>query len=404
MSIPRPTLHHAPSSGWSNDPLALTFHDGRYHLFFQYVAGRTTWDVACAWGHATSDDLLAWRTEPVAVAPGDGEDGVWSGSLTVGPDGPVVFYTAVDADDSDHGRVRRAVPHDDDWSTWRKEDVVVRSPDGPDVAAFRDPFVHRYGEGWRMLLAGGLESGEGALWVSTSADLRSWSTPVVAASGATMGALWECPALVEVDGRTMLVLSVGTSGLPHAVMYAFCDDRGDRLDLGAWQRLTYGPSPYAASAFTDADDRPGLIAWLRGVGDAGAGWMGAHSLPWSLHVAGDHLVAAPPAVLERRRSGEVMDGLLPSVADIEWAARPGDFLVGREAFRLDAAGDSVVVTFDDTRHEMPWDEGPLRVVLDGPVLEVFGGRGVLAAPVPATGRDGVLTGSTDRVRVHRLSG
>jgi hypothetical protein len=53
---------------------------------------------------------------------------------------------------------------------------------------------------------------------------------------------------------------------------------------------------------------------------------------------------------------------------------------------------------------MPWDEGPLRVVLDGPVLEVFGGRGVLAVPVPATGRDRVLTGSTDRVRVHRLDG
>jgi beta-fructofuranosidase len=272
------------------------------------------------------------------------------------------------------------------------------------VVAFRDPFVQRYGTGWRMLLAGGLASGEGAVWVSTSADLRSWTPPVVAASGPDMGSLWECPALIDVDGRTVLVVSVGSAGRPHTVTYAFCDDRGDRLDLGPWQRLTYGSSPYAASAFTDAVGRPGLVAWLREVGDAGAGWMGAHSLPWQVRVADDHLVTEPPAILGQLRSPEVMNGLLPAVADLEWDARPGDFLAAENAFRMDAAGDLIRVTVDGVRHAMPWDEGPLRVVLDGPVLEVFGGRGVLAVPVPTNGRDGVLTGSTDRVRVHRLSG
>ena len=30
---------------------------------------------------------------------------------------------------------------------------------------------------------------------------------------------------------------------------------------------------------------------------------------------------------------------------------------------------------------MPWSGGPLRVVVDGPVLEVFGVDGVLALPI-----------------------
>ncbi len=132
MSTPRPALHYAPPSGWVNDPLALTFHEGRYHLFFQYVAGRTTWDVACAWGHATSPDLHTWETQPVALEVGDGEDGVWSGSLVDG----IVFYTAVDAGNADQGRVRRALPDDASWTTWRKEDVVLER-DRPTAARRR---------------------------------------------------------------------------------------------------------------------------------------------------------------------------------------------------------------------------------------------------------------------------
>ena len=33
MAVPSPRLHHATASGWVNDPLALTWHEGRYHLF-----------------------------------------------------------------------------------------------------------------------------------------------------------------------------------------------------------------------------------------------------------------------------------------------------------------------------------------------------------------------------------
>lgn len=402
MSTPRLALHHAPPSGWVNDPLALTFHEGRYHLFFQYVAGRTTWDVACAWGHATSPDLLTWETQPVALEPGDGEDGVWSGSLVRGPE-PVVFYTAVDAADADQGRVRRAVPDDPSWTTWRKQDVVLTAPTDGGVRAIRDPYVAAYDGGWRMLLAGALTDGSGALWTSRSDDLVTWSPPLLTASGTEQGSLWECPVLLEVDGRQVLVLSVGGPGDQHAVVCSFVEDGGDRIDLGPWQRLTYGPSLYAASGFTDADGSPGLVAWLRGVGDAEDGWMGATSLPWHVGADGDVLVARPPAVLEARRSGRVLAGLLPAVADLEWEPRPEDVLAAVDSFRLDAVGGSVAVTVGDVRHELPWDEGPLRVVLDGPVLEVFGGRGVLAAPVPATGRDGVLTGDLDRVSVHRLS-
>ncbi len=256
-----------------------------------------------------------------------------------------------------------------------------------------------YEGGWRMLLAGGLTDGSGALWSSRSADLLTWSPPVLAASGTDVGPLWECPALLEVDGRAVLVLSVGGPGEQHAVAYAWVvGDDGDRLALGPFERLTYGPSVYAASGFADADGRPGLISWLRQVGDAEAGWMGAHSLPWTLSAVGDRLVASPHPTLLEHRSGVVLAGLLPAVADLAWAPRPGDVLEADGLFRAQAVQDEVTIS----GHVLPWAGEPLRLVLDGPVLEVFGEGGVLAVPVPATGRDGVLEGDLDRVTVTRL--
>jgi hypothetical protein len=73
-------------------------------------------------------------------------------------------------------------------------------------------------------------------------------------------------------------------------------------------------------------------------------------------------------------------------------------LSGAGLSRALAAADEVTVA----GHAVPWSGGPVRRVLDGPVLEVFGEAGVLAVPVLATGRDGVLEGDLDRVSVTRL--
>jgi L-lactate dehydrogenase complex protein LldG len=85
MSAARPQIHFTVREGWINDPLGLTWHEGEYHLFFQFVPGQTVWGPEQRWGHATSEDLLHWTEGPVALEPGDGDDGVWSGSVVVPP-------------------------------------------------------------------------------------------------------------------------------------------------------------------------------------------------------------------------------------------------------------------------------------------------------------------------------
>src|SRR3954449_12780222 len=62
----RPQYHFSPNKNWMNDPSGLLYHDGTYHLFFQYNPGGVEWGNM-SWGHATSEDLTHWEEQPVAL-------------------------------------------------------------------------------------------------------------------------------------------------------------------------------------------------------------------------------------------------------------------------------------------------------------------------------------------------
>jgi len=73
MSSPpscRPSYHYTASEGWLNDTNGLLYHDGEYHLFYQFASGlngRIAENMH--WGHAVSRDLVRWEELPVALQP-----------------------------------------------------------------------------------------------------------------------------------------------------------------------------------------------------------------------------------------------------------------------------------------------------------------------------------------------
>lgn len=45
-----PRIHYSPQRNWMNDPNGLIFHEGRYHLYYQYNPngydhGYMSWDT-----------------------------------------------------------------------------------------------------------------------------------------------------------------------------------------------------------------------------------------------------------------------------------------------------------------------------------------------------------------------
>ncbi len=389
----RPALHFTPASGWINDPHGITAREGRYEAFFQYVGGGTNWAPDCQWGHATGPDLLTLREGPVAIAPGDGDDGIWTGCVVHDGAETRAFYTATSVPDFGIGRVRVAHARDAAWNTWSKGDVVVEAPAELDLIAFRDPFVRREGNGWRMFVGAAGRDGTAHALTYTSADLDSWQYEGIALERHTaerepvwMGALWECPQIFDIDGHAAMVSSIWDADVLHYAAYALGSFADGRFAADHWERLTWGESLYAPSMFTDADGAPALTFWLRGI--RGDGWAGAHSVPYRLSVEGGRLIARPHPDVAAHRTGVRPDGRVDGLAaDIEWASAEGTLTVssgGDVVMSISRDGGHAVVTTPSESSSLPV-AGGVRVIVDGPVLEVSSDAGVFAGAVKPQG-------------------
>ncbi len=132
----KPQFHIRPPMGWVNDPNGpLEYPKGTYHLFFQYNPAGSNW-VCCwmgnvsawcthgfhgytcytlvtlsilprtlmlhhtqgapYWAHVVSNDMVHWRTLPMALTPDTLYDyaGVFSGSATIlFNNTPAILYT-----------------------------------------------------------------------------------------------------------------------------------------------------------------------------------------------------------------------------------------------------------------------------------------------------------------------
>lgn len=392
----RPRLHFTANAGWINDPLGLTWQQGRYHLFFQHVPERTDWAPACRWGHATSPDLLTWDELPAALVPPAGE-GCWSGTVVV-PAGQSarLFYTRVATSDFRVGEICLAVPDDADWLAWHHEATAASIPAGEHVVAYRDPFVFHDGDTWRMIVGAGRTDGTALAYGYRSDDLASWSYTGIAASRSASdasppwtGEVWECPQLFLVDDQWVLTFSVWKPMQPYYQAYAVGTYEDGVFTARSWDRLSYGPCLYAGSVFRNRDGSPGIIYWLRGIDDPEGRWAGAHSVPHDLRLEGDRLMAAPTAeLLGRRGRPTFIDAngttAVPEVADIEWSAHDQHQTSTIRIGTIEATlGDGRLRILRGSEiSECPATTDPVRVLLDNGVIEFFTGPAVLAVPWP----------------------
>ena len=77
--IQRPEFHGLPATNWTNEPHGMVYFNNKYHIFFQKNANGPYWGKL-HWGHISSDDMLNWKEEKIALANTSGYDikGVWS--------------------------------------------------------------------------------------------------------------------------------------------------------------------------------------------------------------------------------------------------------------------------------------------------------------------------------------
>ena len=217
----RPYLHFSPERNWMNDPNGLVYHEGTWHLFFQHNPSGTRWGNM-SWGHATSNDLVHWEEQPLAIPQTFDENGVaiediFSGSVVVDETNSSGFGTAEDppmvavytsaytpAHPTHAGKQAQSLAYSlDDGQTWTKYEgnpVLDR-----DSANFRDPKVISYtnpdtGESYWVMVA--VEALQHQVVLYRSDDLKTWTHLSDFGPANATGGVWECPDLfpLAVDG------------------------------------------------------------------------------------------------------------------------------------------------------------------------------------------------------------
>lgn len=439
---PRLGYHFTVPAGHVNDPLGVTWHDGRYDLFYQLNPDGPSWVPECRWGQADAVDLVRWRRPRTALSPALPGEGCWSGSVVVDPAGaPTIVYTSVAAASPSVGRVAlaRAGP---DWSGWTVDaggPVLGGPPPELDLVHFRDPFVWAAPTGWRMLLGGGTSAGRALVVQYSSPDLRTWREDGVLADGRTAdvdpmeaGSVWECPQLFPLDGAWVLLVSAW-DGEPRRVLAAVGDYDGRRFTPRTWQPFDATGEVYATTAFRDAGGRRCALSWVPPGSTGGATWAGALTVPYLLSLDGDRLRAYPHPDVGTLRTGvltalrdlpvagrTVLVGPVDPLLDVELEADvpAGSELVlevhgqGKDTqLRLRLTGGAVEVERPDRPAQRLGDAVArrvrLRLLLDRGIAELATGDGTVAV-LPAdttTGGRVVLTAASagKGARVLRLT-
>lgn len=304
----RPQLSYSPARNWMNDPNGLVYHDGEYHLFYQYNPNGSTWGDM-SWGHAVSTDLVHWQELPLALTvEKDGQGAVtqmfFSGSVVVdqantsglgqpGRPAMIALYTSVYLREqaAASGKPVRAgtqaqslaysLDRGRSWTQYAGNPVIASPPDPylDQFRDFRDPKVFWYEpeQKWVMVLA--LPNQHKALFYA-SRDLLHWDWMSEFGPASAVGGAWECPDLIElpVDGdparsKWVMVMSLNPGGPAGG--------SGTQYFIGAFDGKIFSadsPPPGAADGAarepTVATARPNdLVQWL----DFGADFYAAVS-------------------------------------------------------------------------------------------------------------------------------
>ena len=167
----RPAYHFVNPESSMNDPNAVIFWQGRWHLFFIAMPPDefpNPADILKRWhrtsvGHAVSDDLVHWKDLPYAINPGI-EKACYSGGMLVEKDRVVAFYPGMGA-----GQMV-AISGDPLLLNWKKQ--------GPVNTRLGDSCIWKEGDTYYGLTGNKIDYIRGAWWpqmeVWATKDLVTW--------------------------------------------------------------------------------------------------------------------------------------------------------------------------------------------------------------------------------------
>lgn len=378
--------HIRPSSGLLNEPNGFSYFNHEWHVFYQSFSFGAAHGLK-SWMHMTSPDLVHWRDHGLALCPDTEFDshGAYSGSARVVDGRLCLMYT---------GNHR-----DDDWvrtpyqlGAWMDHNYQVTKFDQPlfvnptnITEHFRDPqLLEHDGKYYAIIGSQDVEQKNGHidLWASDQLEHGWHEVGHVQMGTDDLGYMVECPNLITVDGRQVMIFC--PQGLDHQTasydniypdMYLTAE--GFDYDAPAMitpdaqmQNLDDGFDVYATQAMNTEDGKAYAISWV-GLPDLtyptdDQNWANCMSQVKELHFRDGQLYQTPVAAMRDLRQtdqAQTLDGqveLINSEAgqQFELAATIKADQVG--TLHLAAKADlskSVAVNFDTEAGKLTIDRG-----------------------------------------------
>ncbi|MFX0558480.1 glycoside hydrolase family 32 protein [Maribacter sp. CXY002] len=279
----RPQFHFTPEEKWMNDPNGLVYHDGVYHLFYQYYPGDIVWGPM-HWGHAISKDMVRWEHKPIALFP-DENGFIFSGSAVVdinntsgfgSDEAPalVAIFTYHNMEGEQAGRsdfqtqgIAYSLDNGDSWIKYEGNPVIGN--DG--IKDFRDPkvFWNEKENIWTMLLVAGDH-----LQIWDSPNLKEWEqVSEFGKDNGAHGGVWECPDMFKLkvagtdEEKWVLLISINP-GAPNGgsgTQYFIGDFDGKTFTTEQTESkwVDYGRDNYAGVTYNNVPSGDRIfIGWM----------------------------------------------------------------------------------------------------------------------------------------------
>lgn len=375
-------FHFTPELGWLNDPNGFLYHNGIYHLFFQYHPYDSSWGPM-HWGHAISKDLVSWTHLDVALAPlqlEHGEGAAFSGSAIICDDHMILIYT-----ENYFDRQEQCIAYSTDFIHFERSEKnpIIKIKDLPKDASttdFRDPKIWKDNDVYYMVVSSKSDQSAGQVLLYSSKNLTNWMyMNTILKSHKAIGDMWECPDLFSLNDKDILIVSPQYiksdahkfSNVHHSIYFIghlskttfeFIEDFYDEIDSGF--------DFYAPQTTIDDKNRRIMIAWMGMwernyvTHELNHGWAGQMTIPRVLEFKDHHLYQYPIDELKLYRNHKMYKiYMIENEQMIETKGYVSEFIFNIHV--LDATsfgiklfkgvGEETVLTYDSILEEFSFD-------------------------------------------------
>ena len=446
----RQTYHIQSVTGLLNDPNGFVYHDGLWHLFYQWCPWGAVHGLKY-WYHTISNDLVSWKNLGVCIKPDTLYDnkGAYSGSALPTDDSLYLYYTG---NHRDENWVRKSytllVDLKDRETPTKLPPLYGPHPDYTEHQ--RDPKIIYNKEKGKYYIILGAQTKEKhgcVLIYASDSPTQDWhfAGELKVPGFEAFGDMWECPSIEKISGYDVLLFCPqhltlpGRGGTVHHNGYLLGQMDWDSLtftpDNTQFHVLDFGFDSYAAECAANPEDqnKATLVAWM-GLPDAAyptdeEDWSGCLTLPRELRVRDRRLIQQPLEDLRALRGRSVdleATDLLPRVCELELISRGGDLSIhllaksdgsGGLSIRYDDAAREITVDRSGLTHRFNVDQGEqrtrplpkglfhLRIFLDRSSVEIFvnDGDAVFSSRIfPVAGEERLRLEGDASVRVWHL--